>query len=94
MTVLILSYYDAFPCGQGAPADDILCAKLKVETRGRMQSLHCALTSANCLGEELAKGCYYASLQDWEIVCVDKVTKVTKIVYADKVSFVKEHVND
>ena len=89
MTVLILSYYDAFPCGQGAPADDILCAKLKVETRGRMQGLHCALTSA-----ELAKGCYMASLQDWEIVCVDKVTKVTKIVYADKVSFVKEHVND
>ena len=38
LTVLILSYYDAFPCGQGAPADDILCAKLKVEARGRMRS--------------------------------------------------------
>ena len=58
LTVLILSYYDAFPFSQGTPADDILCAKLKVETRGRMQGLHCALTSANCLGEELAKGCY------------------------------------
>ena len=38
LTVLILSYYDAFPCGQGAPADDILCALLKVEARGRMRS--------------------------------------------------------
>ena len=37
LTVLILSYYDAFPCGQGAPADDILCAKLKVEARGTGQ---------------------------------------------------------
>ena len=79
---------------QGAPADDILCAKQKVEARCRMLVLHCTLTSANCLGEELAKGCYMASLQDWEIVCVNKVTKVSKIVHADKVSFVKEHVND
>ena len=89
MTVLILSYYDEVKVHLL-----MTCAKLKVETRGRMQGLHCALTSANCLGVELAKGCYLASLQDWEIVCVDKVTKVTKIVYADKVSFVKEHVND
>ena len=46
LTVLILSYYDAFPWGQGAPDDDILCAKLKVETRVRMQGLQCRLCTA------------------------------------------------
>ena len=48
-----------------------------------MLRLHCALTSANCLGEELPKGCCLASLYDWKIVNVDKITKVTNIVCVD-----------
>ena len=48
-----------------------------------MLRLHCALTSADCLGEELPKGCCLASLYDWKIVNVDKITKVTNIVCVD-----------
>lgn len=56
-----------------------------------MLGLNCALTSADCLGEELAKGRCLTSLQD--CVCVHKVTKVTKIVCGvdTKVTFVMEH---
>ena len=50
-----------------------------------MLRLHCALTGADCLGEELPKGCCLASLYDWKIVNVDKITK---IVCVDMVTFV------
>ena len=50
-----------------------------------MLRLHCALTSADCLGEELPKGCCLASLYDWKIVNVDKIIKVTKIFCVDMV---------
>ena len=42
-----------------------------------------AYSSADCLGEELPKGCCLASLYDWKIVNVDKITKVTNIVCVD-----------
>ena len=48
-----------------------------------MLRLHCTLT--DCLGEELPKGCCLASLYDWKIVNVDKITK---IVCVDMVTFV------
>ena len=52
-----------------------------------MLRLHCTLTSADCLGEELPKGCCLASLYDWKIVNVDKITK---IVCVDMVTFVNK----
>ena len=59
-----------------------------------MLRLHCALTGADCLGEELPKGCCLAtaSLYDWKIVIVDKITKVANIVCVDNGhSHLREH---